>query len=196
MKKIFIDAGAHIGQSIELFLNSNIENKQDYEIYSFEAHPLNFEKLKQKYRKNQNINLYNLCVWIKNNDIKFYEKKKFNYNQGNSIIKTKKGLNTKKPLIVQGIDFSSFISDNFSKNDYIILKMDIEGAEYEVLDKMILDRTIEYIDLLLVEFHNNKVGFHRKNDERILDILKEKKIRCITEDMVLDQKKVDWFKLI
>ena len=34
--------------------------------------------------------------------------------------------------------------------------MDIEGAEYKVLDSIISDGSIEYIDKLSVEFHHKK----------------------------------------
>jgi len=34
--------------------------------------------------------------------------------------------------------------------------MDIEGAEYKVLDSMIKNGSMEYIDKFLVEFHNKK----------------------------------------
>jgi len=33
------------------------------------------------------------------------------------------------------IDFSHWLSANFSIRDYMIVKMDIEGAEYEVLER-------------------------------------------------------------
>ena len=36
-------------------------------------------------------------------------------------------------VIVECFDFSRFISENFEKTDYIIVKMDIEGAELNAL---------------------------------------------------------------
>ena len=58
------------------------------------------------------------------------------------------------PVSVESIDFSQWIKDNFSKEDYIFLKMDIEGSEYKVLPKMIDDGTITYIDSLVIEWHD------------------------------------------
>jgi len=55
---------------------------------------------------------------------------------------------------VEAIDFSRFIIDNFNQNDYIVLKMDIEGSEYKVLPKMIEDGSISYINNLIIEWHN------------------------------------------
>ena len=48
---------------------------------------------------------------------------------------------------------SKFIKENFLKEDFIVLKLDIEGAEFEVLKDMIDTGSIKYVDELYVEFH-------------------------------------------
>ena len=55
---------------------------------------------------------------------------------------------------VESVDLSQWIMDNFSKDDYIVIKMDIEGAEYKVLPKMIEDGSIEYINSAYIEWHD------------------------------------------
>tara|TARA_B100001113_G_scaffold67631_1_gene52159 strand:- start:664 stop:1362 length:699 start_codon:yes stop_codon:yes gene_type:complete len=55
---------------------------------------------------------------------------------------------------VEAIDFSKWVLDNFKKEDFIILKMDIEGSEYKVLPKMISDGSIGYINTLIIEWHD------------------------------------------
>ena len=44
------------------------------------------------------------------------------------------------------IDLSQWIIDTFSEDDYIIFKLDVEGAEYEILRKMLNDKAFAYID--------------------------------------------------
>ena len=56
-------------------------------------------------------------------------------------------------ITVDSVDLSSWIVSNFSREDHIILKMDIEGAEYEILKKMFVDDTIKYINELWIEWH-------------------------------------------
>ncbi len=70
---------------------------------------------------------------------------------------------------VQAIDFSKWVLDNFSKDDYIILKMDIEGSEYEVLPRMISDGSLEYVDLLLMEFHWEKTGTDKRHHDELVN---------------------------
>jgi FkbM family methyltransferase len=55
---------------------------------------------------------------------------------------------------VEAINFSKWILKNFTEDDLIILKMDIEGSEYKVLPKMIEDGSIKYINTLIIEWHN------------------------------------------
>ncbi len=44
------------------------------------------------------------------------------------------------------IDLSKWIMETFTIEDYIIFKLDVEGAEYEILRKMINDKAFKYID--------------------------------------------------
>ena len=50
------------------------------------------------------------------------------------------------------------LKTNFSINDNIWLKIDIEGAEYEVLKHLIDTNIIIYIKKLFIEFHYEKIN--------------------------------------
>lgn len=59
---------------------------------------------------------------------------------------------------VDAVDFSRWLREIFLMHSngqppYVAVKMDIEGAEYEVLEKMVRDRTIHHVNDLIVEFH-------------------------------------------
>ena len=41
---------------------------------------------------------------------------------------------------------SEWIKENFSTEDYIILKLDVEGSEYEVIPDLLKTGAIEYIN--------------------------------------------------
>ena len=44
------------------------------------------------------------------------------------------------------VDLSSWIQTHTSKDDYVIFKLDVEGAEYDILKKMLADGTFDWID--------------------------------------------------
>jgi len=64
---------------------------------------------------------------------------------------------------VESFDFSEWVKQ--FKDDYLLVKMDIEGAEFPVLEKMLKDDTVSCIDKLLCEFHPNKATNYTTNDK-------------------------------
>ncbi len=165
MKTIFLDCGTNKGQGFDS-LSSKYELPEDTEVYMFEPNLKCFEIIKEKY---PNYNLLNKAVWnadeIKLLNVEFCPIEK-DYVGGATNILTN---NFKKPKYIKKehmkqwppdksqetecIDLSNFIQTNFKMDDYIYLKLDIEGAEYEVLDKTIIDGTLPYIDTIIVEWH-------------------------------------------
>ena len=63
---------------------------------------------------------------------------------------------------------------------------------------MIRDGSIQYINILLIEFHNYKINISQEVDKNIIKQLTNKNIKIITEDMVAKGKdpKGNWFKLL
>ena len=146
MKKVYIDCGSWNGTSIEVFRRNNT----GYEIHAFD--PI------CRYDYPPDVHYYKKAVWIEDCQKRLYINRD-KINRGSSLFKGKRTaeLDKKHPKKVQCIDFCKWIRENFSKDDYIILVMNIEGAEYAVLNKMMVDRTIEYIDELYVSPHAGKI---------------------------------------
>lgn len=128
-----------------------------YLMHTFEANPayLSF------YKGLKNHILHAKAVWIYDGEIDLYLEKKlpdkeyFN-GQGSSLFSQKQNVDSEKSIRVRCIDFSKWILNSFKKSDYIILKMNIEGAEYAVLTRMIRDGSIDYIDELYIDFHRDR----------------------------------------
>ena len=56
-------------------------------------------------------------------------------------------------VIVNAMDISTlFKIHSFTKNDYIVIKCDIEGGEYDLVRKIFVDGIIDFIDQLAVEW--------------------------------------------
>ena len=163
--KIFIDAGANDSCSARIF-RKLYDNDNEYHIYSFEVDPLfldNFNDI-------PNLTFVNKALWIKDGYALFY-RSHTRRHCGGTLLKSKStgNLDKKNPIKVETIDFSKWIMNNFNKDDEIILKMDIEGAEYTVLGKMFNDGSFEYIDKLWIEWHCEKVGVTKKQHDDIVN---------------------------
>lgn len=156
MKHIFIDLGACTGESITLFKKS-YPNSDDFFIHSFEAFPSNFQSLEASYGNVGTIKLYNVAAHTESTRVKFHHGSK--YSSSLRPDKLSGGISKDKFIEIDAIDIAQFIIDNFSKDDYIVLKMDIEGSEYDILPHL-LDTGVlqEYVNELYGEWHWRKIG--------------------------------------
>jgi FkbM family methyltransferase len=170
LRKIFIDCGAWTGDSIKAFKSYESKESYSYEIYGFECEPRLKETL-EKLSKQIDFKFIDKAVWTKNEKIKLYLGQN-NLTQSSSVLSGKKKyIDKNKPVKVKAIDFSKWIIENFEKSDYIICKMNIEGAEYDILEKMLKDNSIDYIDKLFISWHWKKIKDITKERH---DKLKEK----------------------
>ena len=66
-------------------------------------------------------------------------------NKNKSNWNLSSGHRSVKEVQVEAVDFSKWLENTFQADDYIVLKMDIEGSEYEVLSKMMVDNSIDLV---------------------------------------------------
>jgi len=149
-KKIFIDCGFYCGGALWAFQKTP-EYSEGFEYYAFDP-AMNLEASKVKF---PHVNLYKKAVWISDGEIEFYTSGRMG-GRANGLYHNKRA-SRENVLKIASIDFSSWIKNNFSPDDYIIVKMDIEGAEFEVIPKMISDGTINYVDIIYLELHGKRV---------------------------------------
>ena len=165
MRSIFLDCGAHCGCSRRKFLKDHPE----FIAFSFEPDP-DFNQYCP--------DLINKAVWIENCHKTFF---KFKIDGGSSLYEDRvKILKQRKPsyffeptqMTVECFDLDLFIKDHFSTDDFIVLKLDIEGAEYEVLPHLINNGSIAaYIDELYIEWHDDRVGVSKSKNLEITKTL-------------------------
>ncbi len=179
-RKIFIDGGGNNGCSVRYF-KKELDIANEYEVFSFEPN-LEFKEIYENLIEEYSIKYFPLALSTYNGEITFYK------NLSNSAANTTDEVKGKKPGVgshisgkveiekVKCIDLDNFIKTEFSIEDYIHLKLDIEGAEYAVLGKMIEAGSIDYINKLSIEWHNSKCGISRNEDKRLEGIIKSKNI--------------------
>ena len=162
VKKVFIDGGCFTGDSILAFINNTElgadkfkqrDDSSEYEIYGFDGkeYKEDWDKIRSKF---PNVKMFNQVLWTENTTLDFAEKR---YSLSNSIVDIPLRLRDggwRKVFQKEAIDICDFLDKKYSKDDYIVLKLDIEGAEYPIIDKMFDTGHIHWIDELYVEFHN------------------------------------------
>ena len=152
--RIFLDCGQFDGVAIEQYCVDD-----SWDIYSFEPNP----KVNKHLPKHT---LIKKAVWIKDGTVTF----SVDPNYQASHIKGVAGTDYEKRKRVPCIDFSGFVS-RLPGDALIVCSMDIEGAEFQVLRKMIEEGTIYQITVLDVEFHHRMMA--DEDDESARKLVQE-----------------------
>jgi FkbM family methyltransferase len=169
-RRVYIDCGSNAGH----VLGARILQGSESEFYAFEPQPElknSVDWLRTHPFPQVPLHFFNKAVWIKDGHIDFYlSEPSPNARAGSTALRGKNSNNIDylHPITVESIDFSRWIRKTFRRTDYLVVKMDIEGAEYAVLERMVADGTIDYIDELMVEFHWERIATLTKERHDVL----------------------------
>ena len=161
-RKFFLDCGANTGSTYKLF-HEIWPNPEEYYMISFEIDPI----LAPYYAGFVNHTaMVPLGVSFEEGNFEAYlepawqpEKTSASKWGGGSLFTfSKEGKNEwrglKRLVNVPTFDLSQFILDNFHEDDEVVLKIDIEGAEYRVIDQMLKKGAFKMVDTFFLEFHD------------------------------------------
>jgi len=149
--KVFIDLGAYNGDTLEVAINLFTDFDK---FYAFEPFEPSFKELQRKFGGDERVILIPKAASYK--DDKEFLFIKVHGDEGHSTCSAKNNVSS-KCIEVSSLDFSRFISSNFKKTDDIVLKVNIEGAEYDMFDKMLRDNSIKYLNKIFCEWHFFKI---------------------------------------
>jgi len=172
-RKVFIDLGANRGDSIEIFLGIykrdtslfGLGSSGDWEIYGFEANPYfntALTKLADRIRSERlakAVHMFNsTAVWTNDGTVTFYldtvnlgENPDY-YAVGSSLLSDHKDVGNGTKVTVPCKDINKLLKQ-FSPPDEVFLKMDVEGAEIDLLSSMFLEGTMPIVTRMFVEWH-------------------------------------------
>lgn len=166
--KYFIDCGTHHGEGLKHFVDQyNVDST--WTIHTFEPNKTSFEIVKALEYKNCNIIKHNLGIWTEDTVLTFRPETTHPVNgrqpdgAGSTFI-SENNWNIKSPgnwgagdyiesYQIPVINFSRFLSE-LENPEFVLVKMDIEGSEYNVLRKLINDNSIRIVNDIYVEFHD------------------------------------------
>lgn len=151
-RKIFIDCGGHKANSVRRF-RAEFDPSETWEIHSFEPNPA----FSHFYKDIPKHTFHPVAVWIEDIETEFFLD---NIDgDGSTLIADKESgeLCLNSPTTVQAINFGRWLRETVSSKDYVILKLDIEGAEYDLLPFLIDSNDLELIDEVFIEWHWNRL---------------------------------------
>lgn len=172
MRKVFLDLGVREGDAIAAFLGDRQvgggayyncllqrEDAQSYEFYGFEAPTyIGVSQTKDRFA-HVDFTLIDRLAWVYDGEVIFD-------SDGSSldcrlleVSRTEEREPWRHPnpqatlQMTPCVDIADFVEKKFSKDDYLILKVDIEGAEYEVLNWIIQRGLMSWFKELYIEYH-------------------------------------------
>ncbi|WP_279144829.1 FkbM family methyltransferase [Helicobacter pullorum] len=135
--------------------------------------------LRDLYKGNEKLILSNQAVSNKNGKTTFYNGVNNATSEGASITRNWGGSSYE----VEMLDFREFLKDIIQKHHKIsLIKIDIEGAEFDVLDSLIEQKLYENVEYIMVETHER---FFENSKEKI-ENLKSKITKNNIQNIFLD----------
>ncbi len=158
MRNVYIDLGANVGNTVHDFLKEN----PGFMAYAFEPNRNLLSLIHEKGLKlGRDICVIWGAAWILDGTISLFQSE---HASASTVVQGKveyveRGwtpINYERPHDTPSIDFSRWLLANFSREDHIVVKMDIEGAEYKVLEKMLSNGALSLVSQLRCEWHYDR----------------------------------------
>lgn len=152
---VAIDCGANVGKFTELMARSGAT------VYAFEPNEVAFARLLETVGAFPNVHCRQAAVTAEPGAVKLYLHKysgddPLHFSTGSSLVQAKRNVLKDKFTMVEGVPFAEFIK-GLGEQRIRLLKMDIEGAEVEVLNKLLDEGLHERIDQAFVEVHDRQI---------------------------------------
>lgn len=149
---VLIDCGANIGDVTSAFARTGAT------VYAFEPDPLCFSVLSNRFSLTPNVTCFHQGVMDKNCSLTLSSPSAHGkWDDLDSTVSSsfiRADLASPRQAVVNCIDLSEFIT---SLNKRVrLLKIDIEGAEIPVINRLIDSGAVDLIDLVVVETHETQ----------------------------------------
>lgn len=151
-----IDCGANEGRVTAALAATGAE------VIAFEPDPLTFARLAAAHGQRPNVTLVNAAVGVGTGTVRLMRAGNFEANPGGASLKATilpggRGIDAANSVEVPLVDFPALVRERSERPDGIaFVKMDIEGAELEILEALLDQGLAGRIRCLVAETHERK----------------------------------------
>lgn len=161
---IAIDAGANVGTVTRVLAATGAN------VHAFEPDESAYSLLSKNCGHLSNVTLHRKAVHDRTATVKLYRHLNHHldpvrFSQGSSLMVAKRNVDGDHGEEIDGIDLAAFIDS--LEQPVKILKMDIEGAEYAVLEHLLNTGSIMKVEKVFVETHARSIVSLREADTRL-----------------------------
>lgn len=176
---IAIDCGANVGDISIRLADTGAT------VHSFEPDPDAFRELQERLGQQENVKLYKAAVGVREGELPLYASNQRvsgskTLSVSSSLFNESKRVSKEPYATVKVINFEKFVR-TLSKPPALV-KIDIEGAEIELLEHFLNVGLIKSIGSIFVETHEKQLPSLRRRTFRLIALLKDPEY----ENVILD----------
>ncbi|KAM6550506.1 hypothetical protein CsatB_000314 [Cannabis sativa] len=165
---VYVDVGARsYGSSIgSWFRKQYPKQNKTFEVYAIEAD----KTFHEEYKKKKAVTLLPYAAWVKNETLSF----EINRDAGDKVTDKGRGMGRIQPVKgkiqqvntmgrydgevdkIQGFDFANWLKNTVTEKDFVVMKMDVEGTEFDLIPRLFETGAICLIDEIFLECHYNR----------------------------------------
>jgi FkbM family methyltransferase len=159
-----IDCGANVGDMTAVMAEGGAT------VHAFEPNPHACAVLRKKFEPNPRVQIHEAAVHIADGTLRLYlhensSEDEVYWSNGSSLLSEKPNVSGERFVEARTIDLAAFIEALPGR--VRLLKMDIEGAEVEVLRRLIETGALDKVDVLFVETHEKKMPWLAEATARV-----------------------------
>lgn len=147
---VYVDVGARsYGSSIgSWFMKHYPKQNKTFHVYAIEAD----KTFHKEYGLRKGVTLLPYAAWVKNETLTFQ------IHRGMGKIQTMQYACDYDGKVekIQGFDLAEWLKNTVSRNDFVVMKMDVEGAEFDLIPRLFESGAICLVDELFLECHYNR----------------------------------------
>jgi FkbM family methyltransferase len=171
-----LDIGANVG------FYSGLMGKTKGKVYSYEPNPYAYKRLEKMTSKYKNVTTFNKAVSCNNTEMKLFlhenhEDNPIKWSTGSSLDQHKANVSNDY-VKVDVVDIRDLLEDT-----YKIIKIDVEGHEIEILNRIFELKLTNRFEHMFVEMHDHKMVHLSKESDLIRKYVSENN---------LDKIHLDW----
>lgn len=170
---LVVDCGANMGVVTERLAATGAD------VVAFEPDPFAFKTLEQKFANLPNVTLINAAVGVGSGTVRLMRADNFGDNPEGASVKSTildggRRIDAENAVEVPLINFPGWVADQVkARGEVAFIKMDIEGAELDILEKMDAEQLFQNVRCLVAETHERKFKDLRDRYKALRDKVSE-----------------------
>jgi FkbM family methyltransferase len=152
--QLAVDCGANVGVTTGLLAARGAE------VYAFEPNPHAFEALERRFAANPRVHCLQQAVAAASGSARLHlhveaASDQLRWSTGSSLYGEKPNVDPSSFVDVETVDLDAFLAG--LGRTVRVLKLDVEGAEVEILERLLATGRLASVEHALVEMHDDRI---------------------------------------